>query len=147
MDDPAAVEAQADFASAYLQGQALATTINKAGLASIGGLTLGPGVYNFDAAVTLGGAVTLSGAGTYVFKIGTAFTVSGGGSVVLADGATACSIYWIVGSAATIGTSAVVSGNILAGTAISVGTSASVDGGLYASSAITLQANAIQACG
>lgn len=131
INDATAVTAHTDFASAYLQGKALTPTVNEAGLASIGGLTFGPGVYSFDTAVTLGGALT----------------VTGGDSVVLADGATACGVYCVVGSAATIGTAAVVKGNELAGTAISVGTAATVEGGLYAGSAVTLLGNAIHAGG
>lgn len=77
-------------------------------------------------AVTLGGVVRLSGAGTYVFKIGMALTVSNVGSVVLAENATACDVYWVVGSAVTVGTAAVMKGNVLVGAAVSLGTGATV---------------------
>lgn len=67
----AATAANADYVTAYAQGQALTPTVDEAGLATLAGLTLVPGVYEFDAAVTLSGILTLSGSGTYVFKVRT----------------------------------------------------------------------------
>jgi len=67
-----AVNAHANFSTAYTQAKALATTDERSGLADITGLTLTPGVYNFNGALTLQGTVYLAGAGDYVFKIASA---------------------------------------------------------------------------
>ncbi|CZT23326.1 uncharacterized protein RCC_09038 [Ramularia collo-cygni] len=142
----AAATADADFQSAYDQGSALEATVDYAGLAEIGGLTLAPGVYNFDTAVTLTGILTLSGSGTYVFQFASSFTTASGSSVLLTNGASACDVFVLAGTSVTLGTESDFSGNILAQAAVTLTTGASVDGGLYAGTAVTLDTNIVNAC-
>jgi len=46
--------------------------------------------------------MTLSGAGTYIFRVGSALTANVGSTVVLLGGADACNVFWQVTSAATL---------------------------------------------
>jgi hypothetical protein len=83
---------------------------------------LAPGVYCFPAAVTFTDTtLTLDGAtnpnGIWVFKVGAALTGSGF-QVVMANGGQACNVFWAIGAAVTLSTSALpplFEGNILAG--------------------------------
>lgn len=145
--DGVAAQAQADSTAAFNQGQALTPTQDFGALAELGGLVVGPGVYSFDSAVDLTGVLTLSGAGTYVFQIGSSLTTASASVVALTNGARACDVYFIVSSAATIGTDSNFAGNILAGTGITLNTGATVAGGLYAGSAVTLDSNTVSSCG
>ncbi|KAK3056668.1 hypothetical protein LTR09_002461 [Extremus antarcticus] len=142
-----AAQAQADFNAAYVQGTNLAPTTDQAGLATLSGLNLTAGVYKFDSGITLDGTLTLSGGGDFVFQLTSTLTTMSDSRVVLTNGASACNVYWIIGSAATIGTSTSFAGNVLAYTAITLTTSATVQGGLYAGSAVTLDSNLVNACG
>ena len=150
--DPTAAAALADANAAYAALVALpcATQNNLSGLilgTSPGATTLPPGVYCFGTAATLTGNLTLSGNGVYVFQIGTTLTTTAANaSVVLTNGAMAANVFWQVGSSATIGTSTVFVGSILAGISDTVTTGASVDGRVFAlNGAVTLDTNAIVA--
>jgi type VI secretion system secreted protein VgrG len=64
--------------------------------------------------------------------------------VILSGGAKAANIYWQVGSSATLGTTSVFKGNILALTSITVTTGAAVEGRLLArNGAVSLDSNII----
>jgi len=110
--------------------------------------TLTPGVYCFSTSAQLTGALTLAGAGTYVFQIGSTLTTASASSVILTGGATDANIYWAVGSAATLGTTSVVHGNILALASITLNTGATLDGrALVQTGAVTLDTNAVNPTG
>lgn len=54
-----------------------------------------PGVYCITDAVTIGAAgITLSGAGTYIFRIDGAFDTVANAIVTLTGGASACDVFW-----------------------------------------------------
>ena len=62
-----------------------------------------------------------------------------GGALALVDGADACNVFWQVTSSATLGTSSVFAGNVLALTSITADTGAVVSGRLLArNAAVTL---------
>jgi hypothetical protein len=93
--------------------------------------TLPPGVYHSPSTLTIAaGNLTLDGGGNpqsvFIFQMGTTLTttLNGGtsGNVNLINGASACNIYWQVGSAATLG-GASFSGNVLANQAITINAS------------------------
>ncbi|EPE30966.1 hypothetical protein GLAREA_03933 [Glarea lozoyensis ATCC 20868] len=113
----------------------------------LGGVTLEAGVYTFpSSAVVLSSTLTLSGAGQFVFQILTTFEAAAAAKVVLANGAQACNVYFIVGSSATIGAAAEMKGNIIAYTAIGASEAASNSGTWCAlNAAVTLIDNALQA--
>jgi len=120
----AAELARTDFLNAYAalapkvgdcdSAHTLASTIT-------GPVTLRPGTYCTDAALTGAGVLTLDGGGNanavWIFKIGTKGTgaLTGTGfSVVMAGGAQPCNVYWWVAEAVTM-TNSALKGNILAG--------------------------------
>jgi hypothetical protein len=134
--------AQGNLTTAYLalKGMACGTTI----AADLGGTTLAPGVYCSASSVGVTGALTLDGQGhsnaTFVIQSGSALTVAG--SIVLIGSAQAKNVYWQVGSSATIGTSSVMKGNILALSSISFASSATLLGrALARNGAVSLTSN------
>ena len=143
--DAVAQQAQTDTTAAYLTLAGLAGAAAGPGL---GGLTLTPGVYNVGAA-DLTGTLTLNGPGLYVFQATSLTTASGPGAAIVAltNGATACDVWWQVGSSAAIGTFTAMQGNILALTSITIGTSATLQGrALARNGTVTLASNAVTAC-
>ena len=101
------------------------------GAGNIGGLTLYPGLYTFGGTASITGSdVTLSGGPNDVWIFQVAKDLEEGNSIqiILAGGAQARNIFWQVGTSATIGTSAVFKGTILANQAVTMDTSSSVDG-------------------
>ena len=118
--DAVATRAHNDFVIAYdaLKAMPCAPANHLTGQ-GLGGKTLAPGVYCFDTTAGLTGNLTLDGPsnGVWVFQIGTGLT-TGIGSVVMTGGGQEGNVYWLVGTAATIGTGTAFQGNILAGTAI-----------------------------
>ncbi|MEK6243840.1 MAG: ice-binding family protein [Pseudomonadota bacterium] len=147
LGDPVAQQAYADFLIAY---DALALKQCDEFLSgTLAGVTLKPGVYCFDAAATLTGTLTLAGPskGIWIFKIGTGGTGALTGtnfSVVMANGALACNVYWRVAETATMTTSD-FKGTILAGAAITL-TGGSFAGRALTSAAVTLTGVAATGC-
>jgi hypothetical protein len=117
------------------------------GSGNIGGLTLVPGLYKFTSSATLSGSnVTLTGGSNdvWIFQIGSNLDIGNAVQVILAGGAQAKNVFWQVGSSATIGTSSVVKGTIMAYQSISLNTGAQLDGRALASiGAVTLDGNTI----
>lgn len=148
--DSIAAAAQADFAVAYAAFQALPCTQT---LTTLDGLTLAPGVYCFDAAVTsTGGVLTLDGppAGTWIFKVGTLGTgaLTGTNFSVITPAGTPppCdSVFWWVAEGATL-TDSSFTGTILAGAASTV-TRGTFGGNVLAMTAVTVTGTALTGCG
>lgn len=140
-----AQQAQTDTTAAYLT---LAGMVSAPIAPALGGQLLTPGVYNAGAA-DLTGILTLDGPGLYVIQVTALTTASGPGAsgVAMINGATACDLWWQVGSSAAIGTFSAMQGNILALTSITIGTSASLQGrALARNGTVTLDSNAVTAC-
>jgi hypothetical protein len=100
---------------------------------NIGGQTLGPGLYKSTSSLTISsGDLTLAAHGhpgaVFIFQVQTKFTTTAGRKVILAGGAQASNIFWVVGSSATLGTTSVVYGTILAHKSISMATGAILHG-------------------
>ncbi|HSK38247.1 MAG TPA: ice-binding family protein, partial [Arenibaculum sp.] len=87
-----------------------------------------------DALLT--GALTLDAEGDpsaqFVFLIGSELKTESASSVVLVNGASACNVYWQVGSSADIGTTTAFQGNLMALTSISLKAGATVIGRMLA---------------
>jgi hypothetical protein len=113
----------------------------------LGGRTLVAGVYRLDHATTanLTGNVTLSGSATdvWIFQASTDLSFASGSTVHFSGGAQACNVFWQVGTLATIGSSANISGTILAGAGITAGTGATITGRLIAGTLVSLHQNTI----
>lgn len=151
LGDAVALAAQTDLTTAYNDAAGRTCTADLTGqVLGSGGtvLTLGPGVYCFSSTAQLTGTLTLNGAGLYVFKVGSGLTTASGSSIVLANGASACGVWWQVTSSATLGTTTAMAGNILALTSITLNTGATVDGRVLArTGTVTLDSNRVTACG
>ncbi len=151
--DPVATQAHKDAVIAYaaLLGQTCTTANNLSGMTlgtTPGAVTLPPGVYCFDSSAQLTGTLTLTGAGPWIFKIGSTLTTAAGSStasgssVVISGSGQAGGVFWQVGSSATVGTYSQFIGNILAEASITLGTSASVSGSALAlTGAVTMDTN------
>jgi hypothetical protein len=90
--------------------------------------TITPGVYDV-AASTLNGALTLDGAGVYIFRSSSDVTTVASGTMNLIDGACASNVFWAIPASMTIGAGAHVEGTIIAQTGlISLGSGATLVG-------------------
>lgn len=151
-NDGVAIQAQVDLVTAYDEIEATPCTVDLTGQ-DLGGLTLTPGVYCFDTSAQLTGALTLDALGNpdalFLFKTGSTLTTASGSSVTVINGGSACnSVFWQVGSSATIGTATSFAGDILALTSITLTTGADTSGRLLArNGAVTLDTNTINTCG
>ena len=148
-NDGAAIAAQAATLSLYnfLAAAPGATVIP----AQLNGQLRGPGTYSFvggAADLAALGTLTLSGAGVYIFQVGSALTANVGSSIALLGGADACNIYWQVTSAATLnGTN--FAGNVVAQAAVTLGTGDTLTGRALTTSlgAVTLTStNSVGGC-
>ena len=81
----------------------------------------------------------------FVFQIGSTLTTASGSSVSVINGGPTNGVYWQVGSSATLGTSTVFQGNIIALTSITMNTSASIQCGraIALNGAVTMDNNTI----
>ena len=76
----------------------------------------------------------------FIFKIGSTLTTASASNVSLINSASACRVFWQVGSSATLGTNSTLVGNVLALTSVTADTGASIYGRLLArNAAVTLQ--------
>lgn len=110
------------------------------------GRTLVSGVYKANSSLELNGTVTLDAQGdpnaVWIFQVGSELKTGSSSSVSLVNGASACNIYWQVGSSATLGTDSDFKGSIMALTSITVTTDATVEGrALARNGAVTLDNN------
>ncbi|KAJ7879355.1 antifreeze protein [Mycena leptocephala] len=111
------------------------------GSGEIGGLTLAPGLYKWTTGVTVDSAVTISGAATdtWIFQVTGTFTVATDIKMVLAGGAVAQNIVWVVTGAVSINAGAHLEGVLLGKTSIALLTGATANSRLLAQTAVTLQ--------
>ncbi|MBN1981813.1 MAG: DUF3494 domain-containing protein [Chitinivibrionales bacterium] len=117
------------------------------GAGNIGGMTLAAGLYKFTSSASIiGSDVTLTGsaADVWIFQIGSTLIIDNGLKVNLTGGAQATNIFWQVGSSATLGTTSVLAGTIMADQSITINAGARLDGRALAKiAAVTLSSNTI----
>lgn len=142
--DAVALQAKGGLVTAYNDAANAPTTSDLTGK-NLGGKNLNPGVYAFSSSAQLTGSLTLSGKGVYIFKIKSTLTTASNSVVRLTDGAEGCSVFWQVGSSATLGTASQLQGNLMALTSITMTTGATIRSGraLARNGAVTLDANTI----
>jgi hypothetical protein len=143
----AANQAKADLTNAY--GNAAGQTPFNSLPTELGGRTLNRGTYRQGTA-GLTGTLTLNGQGStngvWIFQIASTLITGAatGARVRLINGAQPCDVFWQVGSSATLGTSTVFVGNIMALTTITMNTGASLNGRAMAQNgAVNLHTNRI----
>ena len=128
----AAAKLDADAAWTNVDSYGTATAL---GVANLGDLNLGPGVYTppVDANFGLTGTLTLTGDWDDIFVFKTpSFSTANNNSVVALNGANPCNIYWRITSDASLGEGTSFVGTLLAGTSITVGSETDVEGRLFA---------------
>ena len=151
VSDALAIQAQIDLTTAYNTLTTRPTTANLTGQ-NLGGLVLVPGVYSFNSAAQLTGALTLNGLGNpnsvFIFNIASTLTTASASVVSLINGAQGGNVFWRVGSSATLGTTSSFTGDILANTSITLNTGATITCGaaLARTGAVTLDTNTIALC-
>jgi hypothetical protein len=105
--DAVALQAQKDLTTAYndAAGRTPVTTI----ATELGGKTLKPGVYkSASGTFQITGTLTLDAQGdsnaVFIFQMAATLVTASSSKVSLLGGASACSVFWQVGSSATLGT-------------------------------------------
>jgi len=114
---------------------------------NLGGQTLTAGVYCFASSAQLNGTLILNAQGdanaVFIIQIGSTLTTLSSSQVTIINGGTGNSVFWQVGSSATLGTSSQFVGNILALSNITLDTGADISGGraLALNGAVTMDSN------
>lgn len=83
----------------------------------------GPGVYCIAGAATVGGGgtITLTGAGTYIFRMTGSLTTTANSVIATASGASVCNVWWTPGAATTLGANSTFGGSVIDASGITVG--------------------------
>lgn len=146
--DMAAAQAKLELTVAY--NDAAGRTVGAITVAgNLGGLTLPPGLYKSTSSLEISsGDLTLDAQGdanaVFIFQIASTLTTTSGRQVILSGGAKAANVFWQVGSSATLGTTSVFKGTIMADQSITLATGATLEGrALTRVAAVTLDANVI----
>ncbi len=146
--DPTAATAIGDLTTAYndAAGRSLCPV---AVAGNLGGMTLPPGLYKSTSSLAISsGDLTLDAQGdgnaVWIFQMAATLTTTGGRQVLLINGATAANVFWQVGTSATLGTTSVMFGTIMADQAITLNTGAVLNGRALARiAAVALDSNTI----
>jgi hypothetical protein len=88
-----------------------------------------PGVYCITGAASIGGGstITLTGSGTYIFRMTGALNTSDG-SIVASAGASACEVFWTPGAATTLGANSTFWGTDIDAAGITIGSTMAWNG-------------------
>src|SRR5271155_978041 len=142
VNDPIVTQAQADLLAAFNDATSRSTNAQTLP-GNMGGLTFTPGLYVNSTSVLISGAgpsnnVTLDAQGdpnaVFIFKMGSTLTTAPASQVILAGGAKAANVFWQVGSSATLDTTSIFQGNVLAAVSITMNSGSIVNGRLFAGS-------------
>lgn len=141
--------AKGDLTTAYNDAAGRTATDIVLVAGNLGGLTLTPGLYKSTGSLELSsGDLTFDAKGNdaavFIIQIASTFTSTSGRQMVLSGGARAANIFWQVGTSATLGTTSVFKGTIMADQSIALNTGAVVEGRLMARiGEVTLEGNTV----
>ena len=151
-NDAVSQQAQADALNAFGTLAALTPTATLTGQ-DLGGMTLFAGTYFFASSAQLTGTLTLDAQGDpnamFVFQIGSTLTTASASVVNVLNGS-AQGVYWQVGSSATLGSSTLFAGSVIADQSVTLNTTAKILCGraIALNAAVTLDTNTLSnACG
>ena len=141
--------AKGDLTTAYndAAGRTATDIVLLAG--NIGGLTLTPGLYKSSGSLQISsGDLTFDALGNansvFIIQIASTLNTTSGRKVFLKGGALASNIFWQVGTSATLGTTSVMKGTIMADQSISLNTGATIEGRLLARiGAVTIKSSTV----
>ena len=128
------IAAKNDAEAAYLNAVAAVRGTPTPAEGNLNGLTFTPGLYNSGSSIEIspGGFLYLDAQGDanaiFVIRSATSITTEATSEVVLTGSAKAKNIYWVAGSAITLGTNSKMKGTLIASTSISLLTGARLDG-------------------
>jgi hypothetical protein len=135
IDDSIAAQAKLDLTIAYNDAAGRSLNVVNIPTGELGGLTLAPGLYRsgISSFAITSADLTLDAQGdanaVFLFQMpSSTLTTLSGRKVILAGGASAANIFWQVGSSATLGTTSVMEGTILASASITLDSGAVLNG-------------------
>ena len=115
-------------------------------LAEMGAVTFKAGVYSHESSINIASdkpKVYLDAEGdrnaVFIFNVGSTLTTSAESEIVLINNARAETVFWVLGTALTMGADSILVGNVLAGSSITMGTNAKIIGRAIAQVAITCE--------
>ena len=134
---------QADLLIAYNLAMAAVCPASNI-VADLAGLTLIPGVYCSNGGISISASsLILDGGGIHtaqwIFQAASTLITATSTSILFTNGAHPSNTVWALGTAATIGLSSSIAGNILAGSAITFGHDSTVTGRALAMTAVTFE--------
>ena len=133
--------AVSDMETAYTDAAGRSNSvITNTGAGEIGGLTLVPGLYNWNTNLTISNNLTLNGGSNdiWIFQVTGTLALANAKQVILPGGAKAKNIYWQVTQQVSLGTTSHFEGIILGKTLIEMKTGSTMIGRALAQSAVTL---------
>lgn len=152
-NDATAVQAHADFATAYVAFAGLVSPpANNLTGTDLGGLTLAPGVYRFATSAASSGILTLDAQNDpnarFVIQIGTTLITASNSSVLLINQADSRNVYFVAGTSVTLGSGSTFIGSLLAGASVTAVSGVNLTGQLLAlTGAVTLDTNNVTSPG
>jgi hypothetical protein len=148
VNDPTAAQGEADLTTAYndAAGRTLcAVTVS----GNLGGQTLTPGLYRSTSSLEISsGDLTLDAQGNpdavFIFQMASTLTTTSGRQIILSGSAKSTNVFWQVGTSATLGSTSVLQGTVMADQAITMDTGATLNGRVLARvAAVALDTNTI----
>jgi hypothetical protein len=144
-----AIQGATDLTNAYntLMGVAATNTIHAPTFGS--GETLNAGVYAIAGAGSIVGTLTLDALGdpnaVFIFRLAGAFSTGASSSVILANGASACNVFWVAEGAVSLGATTSMQGTLIAHNgAILVAAGSSTTGRLFSTTgAVTFDGSTV----
>lgn len=134
-----------DMQLAYVNAASRLPDMTGLGGGNIGGMSLPPGVYNWDADLSIPTDVSLYGCSrdVWIFQIGDDLSVSKKTSIDLIGGAQASNVFWQVAGQVDIGVGAHFEGNILTRSTVNLRKEASIVGRLLTQTKVILASNTV----